>query len=198
MIKRRTLTILLASACLTGWLAQPVSAHHLPLTTGGLWGGNGFTDRTVEVQFTSGVPYSPATIRDRIRDGANEWTRQQSTLSYVFEPLDIANFDYVSQCNPSSGSVTVHWDNLTLRGFPGATGAVWHCVWYNYQTTVASRKMVFASEANFYFGTGPVPAGTVGVACVRGDPNCKDDFWSTATHEFGHAAGFWHFESAWV
>lgn len=155
-------------------------ANHLPQDFGPRWGA----DPTVV--FTEGFP--GGTYRDRIRSGVNEWN-VVGTPRRVNVGGNIPNFNPLAGCPPVQNQMSVHWIETTSLGHPDALGLTTFCTIGGARY---SSNVDFDTDRDWYTGTGDANDGFLNW-CIGG---CQDDFWSVASHEFGHGMAFGHFIEA--
>jgi hypothetical protein len=126
----------------------------------------------VNWKFVNGVPTA---MRDRIKDGAQEWNAVTGTDNFRFDwnSGDYSAFAWLNQCpNADSSNYEkngIHWTSINAAGM-AVTCATPGGGLHDFQ-------MVLDSDLDWYSGTGDPPSNKV-------------DTWSTATHEFGHATGW--------
>jgi len=144
----------------------------------GTWYPNKWvTDRgAVDWAFTPGFPTGE--YRDRVFDAAAQWNAVGTPMRFTKVANYGTNFD-PGVCPSSYQKNGVHWRDLT-----GAYGQMSPCT---QSGNLYSTQITFDSGGqDWYTGTGDANDGFLN-QCV---PSCQIDFWSIATHEFGHATGF--------
>jgi hypothetical protein len=121
-------------------------------------------------------------FRDRVRGGATEWTQRGGTNEPdFFDVGNTGNIDPFSCVTPNA----IHYRNLDGEG--SSTLGITYVCWTQSTGNLFSYQMSFDNTGrDWYTGTGDANDGLLQL-CV---PSCQDDFWSVATHEFGHAAGY--------
>lgn len=171
------------------------SAHHLGRSNAGdVWRfDNGRYDRTIELYFIDGFP-ADAEKRARTRDGAAQWSNVAGPNEPTFVPQadPWPNFQIYTECNGPTGGTTVHWRDLDDfdANWLGATSG---CGYVEPADQISSRWVAFDSDRNWYTGVGDASDGFMDIACGI-PPDCENDWWSVASHEFGHAVGLGHFD----
>lgn len=192
MIRRRKF---LAAVAALGVLlpvlsAEPAAADHLP-DQGAVWALSSWgSDYSLETYFTTTFPAGAK--RDRVVSGANAWNMYASSDSLdpeprlVFQSTDRTPYDYKTTCG-GSGNVTVFWDDLDYIG-TSILGVERTCIYQAAPNRMSSSSVAFDStRSNWYDGVGDAPDPILGL--VGG----SYDFWSVASHEFGHTMAFLHF-----
>lgn len=186
---RNTLGALPLALLMVAVGAIPSSANHLAREAH-RWRSNSYADYTLETYFTSGFP--GGAWRDRVQDGAAQWNGVTEGPSLSFQGSDISDFNPLTSCAPNNGSVTVHWHTIA-----DALGQESYC-YFVVNGNPTDQKATSSVEFNkddpvWYNGTGDSPGNIFLGFCYW---DCSDDFWSVATHEFGHTMGFDHFSEA--
>jgi hypothetical protein len=155
-------------------LASPAGAHTVGNHfTRGRWPANATIQYGLNTGFPSGA------WRSRVYDGKEQWNNATNSgePTVLWSLADGVNHGTagnpcgISGVNTGAG----FWNNLDYLG-SGVLGATRLCTT---EVTIYNFTIEFDStRSNWYNGTGDNPGGNA-------------DFWSTATHEFGHALGFW-------
>lgn len=161
-------------------IAPSVSAHTSSTHYPQRWSSGS----DVYFRFTAGFPGGD--YRSRVLDGASQWTSRGGVAEVDFfwaGGSNAPNFDFQSNCNSNFNGINgIHWADLDYLG-GGVLGVTYVC---RTSTTVVSFQMAFDNDRDWYRGTGDANDGFLN-QCI---PSCQDDFWSVASHEFGHASGF--------
>lgn len=133
--------------------------------------------------FTASFPTGAK--RDRVRNGIAQWNNLGEPQQWreVSQRTDY-NPDV---CPPTYGMNSIHWRNIPDDSV-GALAYVQRCT-FSGSTEIYSANMVFDSSRSWYDGTGDAPDGFANQICSL-PPGCENDFWSVASHEWGHMTGF--------
>jgi hypothetical protein len=118
--------------------------------------------------FTQGFP--TGAFRTRVRDGVAQWNNIGANFRFN-EGGQVAN--YSSTTCPTSGRNGVHY--RTIDGSGGTLAETLMCFGAG---AMSSANIAFDSQESWYTAT-LVPTGS------------QRDAWSVATHEWGHATGFY-------
>lgn len=129
-----------------------------------------------DAQFRIGAqaaPLNTIAFASRLQDGAAEWNSLEGIFEVTYNPSqnDPARSP-ASSCGASWTQVWVY-SNQDLNGNLGLTLVCESAS----QPFIQKAQIRFNPNRNWYLGTAPVGAS-------------QRDFWSVATHEFGHVAGF--------
>ena len=168
----RKARLALALTCLAVlFLSERASASHP---------GNGTTypvgwqERAINLYFSGPYWSSIGNIRARAENGASQWNGRASTGGFTF---------YAGTATLGSNTCNglnvngVFWEGLD-GGTGGVLGEIRTCRYPGQYYRIESVNLVFdGAQSNWYTGT-LTPATS------------EHDLWSTASHEFGHATGF--------
>ena len=157
---RRLLTILLA-ALMT---LIPVSAMAHTAST---YYPDEWQTMSQTWNFTAGFP--TGAFRTRVRDGVAAWNNAGSNFRFN-EGGQVAN--YSSTTCPADGKNGVHYRSIDGAG--STLGVTLMCIGAN---GMSSANIAFDTAETWYTGTVVPTSGQI-------------DAWSVATHEWGHATGF--------
>jgi len=153
--------------------ATPASAHTVGNHfTRGRWPAN------VTIQYGLNTGFPTGAWRSQAYAGKEQWNNATSsgepTILWTLAD-DVNHGTAGSPCGISGFNTgALFWNNLDYLG-SGTLGATRLCV----GSAIFNFTIEFDStRSNWYNGTGD-------------NPDSNADFWSTATHEFGHAVGFW-------
>jgi hypothetical protein len=141
--------------------------------TNGRWPVNATVNYGVNTGFPTGE------WRSRLLDGKNQWNNATNSgePSFYWGLQDDINHGTAGNPCGISGwnTAAVFWNDLDYIG-GSILGATRLC---NVSGTIANFTIEFDNDrSNWYTGTGD-------------NPSSNHDAWSVATHEFGHAFGFW-------
>lgn len=169
---------LLVAAVATTVAGAHTSSTHYPAHWIGL--------TSVPYRFESAVP--TGAFRDRLKDGAAQWTAQGGTAEPNFYwpgGDDFPDTSLTGHCNTGFyGANVLQYQDLDNYG-SGVLGVTLTC--YRTDTgEILSFQMGFDNDRDWYTGTGDANDGFLN-QCI---PSCQSDLWSVASHEFGHATGF--------
>jgi hypothetical protein len=136
------------------------------------------TDKTVDWRF---VDNFPAAGRAAAKDGANEWSKIGTSMTFHFQPNqpDFDTLGYGS-CSENYQADKVGWGDYGDAGWdpdnePLASSQM--CFIGSNLNVAYDFKIKVNSDAPLYLGES------------QSVPDTKFDLWSILTHEFGHAAG---------
>lgn len=151
-------------------LPSPASAHTSSTYITKHWP----TNQTVSYGVNTGYPGSD--YRSRALDGKNQWndsTNSGEPNFYWSLADDISYGDAQTPCGvPNFNTGALFWNNLDYAG-TGVLGITRLCA----ANPIWNFTIEFDSTRSWYAGTADAPDN-------------RADFWSVATHEFGHAFGF--------
>ena len=180
-MRRLGIAGLIIALC-TVMIAAPAPAH----TTATHYVAKWSVGADVFFRFEQGFPGGG--FRDRVRDGAAQWTARGGTAEpdlYWAGGADVTPINLSASCSSSfQGLNAIHYQDLDYLG-SGTLGVVYAC--FNNTTKVmGSFQFGIDNDRDWYTGTGDANDGLLN-QCV---PSCQDDLWSLTSHEFGHATGF--------
>lgn len=139
-------------------------------------------DSTVHYKIDSGVPTG---WRDQIRDGFQEWSDRVGGRAPKFAFNNVENL--TNPYTPCNGANAVFARNLDADGLTGALGYTPGC------------RLSGGRYTGFSMVLDTDPSGGGAIGWYLGDDVVPDNRWdlqSIATHEAGHATGFYgHFDA---
>lgn len=167
--------IAIASAMLVLGFAQPAGANH-PASDWypEVWLPGDADNVTVcwaDHDFDNGN-FPGSYGRDRIKDALSVWNQEPASLLFAAGCWDYAMSQ--SPCQNAWNRNAIFWMNIPDPPGDDTYSDVALCSYIG----VSRFVMRFDSENDWYLGTGDVPTGKV-------------DLWGAATHEAGHATGFY-------
>ena len=146
---------------------SPGSAHDNSVYYPSFWQSN------LSVHWKFEEVFPSTALRDRVKDGAQEWTSLSPVMNFVKDSGDYANFAFTS-CPNTYQKNGVHWENID--GANGTWGSTRRClIGIN---EIFTTQIRFDSSESWYTGTS------------TSVPSTQYDAWGAAAHEFGHATGF--------
>lgn len=154
-------------------VATPVGAHPSDQTTFRA----GWQERTINYFFSGASWTQVGNIRQRVVDGANQWSNRPGGGGFRYADAGARNLVYVTTCPSSDLNINgIFWQAFTPL-VPGQRAETRQCVFGTNPGRIISFNIRFKGDLpDWYTGT-LHPSGAV-------------DFWSYATPEFGHGAGF--------
>ncbi len=176
---RGIVIVLLAALGVVAFDAVPAGAHTASTYfTDGHWPRN----QSIAYGVNSGFP--TGTWRTLAWNGKEQWNSATNTgepTIYWTLADDVSYGSATSPCGvPGYNTGAIFWNDLDYLG-PSVLGATRLCGF----TPIFNFTIEFdRTRTDWYVGTGDAPGGSY-------------DFWSVASHEFGHALGFWkHLDEA--
>ena len=164
-------------------LAGLIAATALPSAAGAHTAGSYFVrghwpaNQSIGYGVNTGFPGGE--YRSRLLDGKNQWNNAANTGEpniYWSLADDISYGTAGSPCGvPGYNTAAIFWNDLDYLS-SGTLGATRLC---GSTSVIFNFTIEFDSDRSWYTGTGD-------------SPDNRPDFWSIASHEFGHAVGFWN------
>lgn len=161
---------------LSGIMPGVASGHTGTVYYGPLWPSG----KDVRYGYESGFPFGA--YRSRVANGDDQW----SSIGGAAEPdflatLPDGNYGQPqTPCARTSYTGAIYWRDLDYIS-SGVLGVTRICY---FQSTIFSFSIEFDNDRTWYNGTGDAPDGFLfGIGAEM-------DFWSVATHEWGHVTGF--------
>lgn len=203
---KRTIILGVIGVGMLAGLMTPASANHLPMTAG-RWepthlSGSGSIDWYLELWRTTRFPSGAKS--DRILSGAYAWDQHSEGpgINDSFQGTAVSPYDMRTTCPYQAigggnvgGNIVVDWTNFgtTYAGesFTDALAVEWTCKFSD--GAAGDSNQAYNSSKTWYDGAGDAGDGDLGLggSCVFSA--CEFDFWSVASHEFGHTWNFGHF-----
>lgn len=162
------LTVLLAAVSAVFALPTYANAH-----TASRWYTEGKWPRNATIRYGVHIGFPGNTYRFRLLDGIRQWNDAASsgepTIAWTL-PDDVNHGQPTEPCGLATNTGAVFWTEV-INNELGRTRKCWG------GGRIYTFTIEFDRSGPWYNGTGDALPG-------------ETDFWSVATHEFGHALGF--------